>query len=201
MCCLLVENYSNSRQVWSSRSFLQFLWGLWPNNSYNSQTQTGWPNQCTTPNKLTDRTNPLTDWPNNLVGGETQPSNWLADDKLIVTDWLWEKESLTGTNPWLAGHPEWCDPNPLNDWQTDSPIPSHWHNSQWLDHRHYAPWPAAPNPQCTIMPFATITHPQPALNLLPNTLTTHPCPRPASPVPTTLLPLPPEAQTQTTTYR
>ena len=123
MRSLLVENYSNSRQVWSSRSFLQFLWGLWPNNSYNSQTQTGWPNQCTTPNKLTDRTNPLTDWPNNLVGGETQPSNWLADDKLIVTDWLWEKESLTGTNPWLAGHPEWCDPNPLNDWQTDSPFP------------------------------------------------------------------------------
>ena len=30
MCCLLVENYSNSRQVWSSRSFLQFLWGLRP---------------------------------------------------------------------------------------------------------------------------------------------------------------------------
>ena len=31
VCCLLVENYSNSRQVWSSRSFLQFLWGLRPN--------------------------------------------------------------------------------------------------------------------------------------------------------------------------
>ena len=29
--CLLVENYSNSRQVWSSRSFLQFLGGLRPN--------------------------------------------------------------------------------------------------------------------------------------------------------------------------
>ncbi len=32
MRCLLVENYSNSRQVWSSRSFLQFLWGLRPNS-------------------------------------------------------------------------------------------------------------------------------------------------------------------------
>jgi len=31
VCCLLVENYSNSRQVWSSRSFLQFLRGLRPN--------------------------------------------------------------------------------------------------------------------------------------------------------------------------
>ena len=30
--CLLVENYSNSRQVWSSRSFLQFLGGLRPND-------------------------------------------------------------------------------------------------------------------------------------------------------------------------
>ena len=29
--CLLIENYSNSRQVWSSRSFLQFLGGLRPN--------------------------------------------------------------------------------------------------------------------------------------------------------------------------
>ena len=34
VCCLLVENYSNSRQVWSSRSFLQFLWGPRPNNDY-----------------------------------------------------------------------------------------------------------------------------------------------------------------------
>ena len=31
--CLLVENYSNSRQVWSSRSFLQFLGGLRPNKT------------------------------------------------------------------------------------------------------------------------------------------------------------------------
>ena len=31
MRCLLVEKYSNSRQVWSSRSFLQFLRGLRPN--------------------------------------------------------------------------------------------------------------------------------------------------------------------------
>ena len=31
VCCLLVENYSNSCQVWSSRSFLQFLCGLRPN--------------------------------------------------------------------------------------------------------------------------------------------------------------------------
>ena len=31
MRCLLLENYSNARQVWSSRSFLQFLWGLRPN--------------------------------------------------------------------------------------------------------------------------------------------------------------------------
>ena len=28
VCCLLVESYSNSSQVWSSRSFLQLLWGL-----------------------------------------------------------------------------------------------------------------------------------------------------------------------------
>ena len=32
MRCLLVENYSNSRQVWSSRSFLQFLCGLRANS-------------------------------------------------------------------------------------------------------------------------------------------------------------------------
>ena len=31
VCFLLVENYSNSCQVWSSRSFLQFLCGLRPN--------------------------------------------------------------------------------------------------------------------------------------------------------------------------
>ena len=32
MSCLLVENYSNSRHVWSSRSSVQFLWGLRPND-------------------------------------------------------------------------------------------------------------------------------------------------------------------------
>ena len=35
MRCLLVENYSNSRQVWSSRSFLQFLCGLRPNKTFS----------------------------------------------------------------------------------------------------------------------------------------------------------------------
>ena len=37
--CLLVENYSNSRQVWSSRSFLQFLGGLRPNIEETFETQ------------------------------------------------------------------------------------------------------------------------------------------------------------------
>ena len=40
--CLLVENYSNSRQVWSSRSFLQFLGGLRP----NIFMRRWWPTSC-----------------------------------------------------------------------------------------------------------------------------------------------------------
>ena len=35
--CLLIENYSNSCPVWSSRSFLQFVWERRPNQADHQQ--------------------------------------------------------------------------------------------------------------------------------------------------------------------